>query len=609
MCGILGSINLSFQNDLLDLIARRGPDDWGIEKFATAGQHVILGHRRLSIVDLSPAGHQPMSTECGRYHIVFNGEIYNHSDIRDTLRQKSFRGHSDTETILYALAERGIEAVKQFNGIFAFAFLDTVRQQLFLVRDPFGVKPLYFFQQGSQLGFSSEMRPLLKMIRPNIEKDALATLLRLRYVPSPATLFREIKKVIPGHYLRIDLNRPEENRCESYAAPVPEECSLPFGEQLEQYQTHLAEALKRQMMADVEVGVLLSGGVDSALVAREAVRCAGHPVKAFTVGFTGKHREDEIQDAAETARLLGMQHFIARISDEDFFARIAESIAILEEPLATTSVIPMKTLAELASSEVKVVLTGQGADEPLGGYARYQGELLYEKLPSWFAAGAGRLLGNCRFRNAQLQRALKSIVIREDIPRFISESEVFSPDEISKLTGIREHVAEEVYRQRYADLQLSIKKRPVERMMALDARMNLADDLLLYTDKITMHYSLECRVPLLDLPLVRFIESLPGSSRLCWRKGKRIHKCFAEQVLPPEIVHRPKKGFQSPTGEWFQKSELLQEILLDDNSAFSCYFDRDEVRRNILLHRKGFNRERQIFLLLAAKYWLDMFAG
>ncbi len=608
MCGILGSINLSFQNDLLDLIARRGPDDWGMHEFATAGQQVIFGHRRLSIVDLSPAGHQPISTECGRYHLVFNGEIYNHLDIRNMLRRKSFRGHSDTETILYALAERGIEAVKQFNGIFAFAFLDTVKQQLFLARDPFGVKPLYFFQQGSQLGFSSEMRPLLKMIRPNIEKEALATLLRLRYVPSPGTLFREIRKVIPGHYLCIDLNRPEENKCVCYAAPVPEECSLPFDEQVEQYQTHLAEAVKRQMMADVEVGVLLSGGLDSALVAREAVRCAGHPVKAFTVGFTGKHREDEIQDAAETARLFGMQHYVVRISDKDFFARIAESIAILEEPLATTSVIPMKTLAELASSEVKVVLTGQGADEPLGGYARYQGELLYEKLPFWFAVGAGRLLGNCRFRNSQLQRALKSVAIREDIRRFISESEVFSPDEISRLTGISEHVAEEVYRQRYADLQLSKKKRPVERMMALDARMNLADDLLLYTDKITMHYSLECRVPLLDLPLVRYIESLPGSSRLCWRKGKRIHKCFAEQVLPPEIVHRPKKGFQSPTGEWFQKSKLLQEILLDDNSAFSRYFDIEEVKKNILLHRKGFNRERQIFLLLTTKYWLDQFA-
>ena len=146
-------------------------------------------------------------------------------------------------------------------------------------------------------------------------------------------------------------------------------------------------------------------------------------------------------------------------------------------------------------------------------------------------------------------------------------------------------------------------------MMALDARMNLADDLLLYTDKITMHYSLECRVPLLDLPLVRYIESLPGSSRLCWKKGKRIHKCFAEQVLPPEIVHRPKKGFQSPTGEWFQKSKLLQEILLDDNSVFSRYFDIEEVKKNILLHKKGFNRERQIFLLLATKYWLDTFAG
>lgn len=608
MCGILGCINHDFTTDTLNLLKSRGPDDWGIEKFSIAGQQITFGHRRLSIVDLSPAGHQPISTECGRYHLIFNGEIYNHLEIRNTLRQKTFRGHSDTETILYALAEQGIEAVKKFNGIFAFAFLDTVKQQLFLARDPFGVKPLYFFQQGMQLGFSSEMRPLLKMIQPNIEREALATLLRLRYVPSPDTLFKEIKKVIPGHYLCIDLNRPEENKCVYYAAPVPQECSLSFDEQLDQYQIHLVEAVKRQMMADVEVGVLLSGGVDSALVAREAVQCAGQPVKAFTVGFTGKHMEDEIQDAAETARLLGMQHYVARISDQDFFAKIAESVAILEEPLATTSVIPMKTLAELASSEVKVVLTGQGADEPLGGYARYQGELLYEKLPSWLATGAGLVLGNCQFHNSQLQRALKSVAIREDIRRFISESEVFSPDEISQLTGIREHSAEEIYRQRYTDLQLSKKKRAVERMMALDARMNLADDLLLYTDKITMHYSLECRVPLLDLPLVRYIESLPGSSRLCWKKGKRIHKCFAEKVLPSEIVHRPKKGFQSPTGEWFQKSSLLQEILLDDNSAFSRYFDLKEVKKNILLHQKGFNRERQIFLLLATKYWLEQFA-
>ena len=608
MCGILGSIDLPFSTSALDLIQHRGPDDWGIQETDVMSRHVILGHRRLSIVDLSPAGHQPMTTKCGRYQIVFNGEIYNHLEIRSTLRQKNFLGHSDTETILYALAERGIDAVREMNGIFGFAFLDTVKGKLYLARDPFGVKPVYYCHNGSHFAFCSEMRPLLAMVHPTVDPDALSTLLRLRYVPSPYTLFREIKKIVPGCYLEIDLQNPAEIRQTFLAEPLPSQTDLTFEEQLEKYQYYLEQAVKRQMMADVEVGILLSGGVDSALVARQAAQYSDIPLKAFTVGFTGQHQEDEIAEAAETAKLFGMKHYTARISDEDFFSQIDECISILEEPLATTSVIPMKALAKLASSEVKVVLTGQGADEPLGGYGRYQGEILHEKLPAFLRVAASGLLGKKHFRNAQLERCLKSIAIRDDIQRFIAESEVFTPMEISQLTGNAEHLSTECYQAFYQALELKNKKRSCERMMALDARMDLADDLLLYTDKITMHYSLECRVPLLDLDLVRYIESLPGSSRVQWKKGKLIHKKFAEKVLPHSIVYRPKKGFLSPTGEWFKKSDMLREILLDRTSVFARYFDQASVEDVIQRHKTGFNQERQIFLLLAVKYFLDRFA-
>lgn len=607
MCGILGSVNIDFSAETLDLIKQRGPDDWGIEKFSLCDSRITLGHRRLSIVDLSPTGHQPMATDCGRYHIIFNGEIYNHQDIRSSLNHKRFRGHSDTETILYALAENGISAVNDFNGIFGFALLDTVLNKLYIARDPFGVKPVYYFHDHGKLMFCSEIKPLLKFHQAKLNMDSLGTLLKLRYVPSPFTLFEGICKISPGHYLEYDIERGIiENH--SYIKQLPRcRTNISHAKCLQQYGECFDRAIERQLMSDVDIGILLSGGVDSALVAQRASAISGKKLSAFTVGFSGKNEEDEISDAAQTAKLLNMDHHVVRISDQDFFNQIEQIIQIVEEPLATTSVLPMMALSGLAASEVKVVLTGQGADEPLGGYGRYQSELLQSQW--WFKAGSPvlQLLSLLPIKNQTIRRGLNSMLIKDDISRFLKTYEVFSDNQISSMIGCNSQTPELAIKYIFDLLGCGNVPNTVAQMMAIDARMNLADDLLLYTDKITMHHSLECRVPLLDHQLITFIESLPVHERLRFRAGKLIHKKFAENVLPKEIIYRKKKGFMSPTKKWFRKTSLLREILFSDDSVFSEIFNKREIDDILIAHKNGINCERHIFLLLAIKFWMKAF--
>ena len=606
MCGILGTVNIPIDDSILNLMEHRGPDDSDLETFFSHGCQVALGHRRLAIVDLSPAGHQPMTTEDGRYSIVFNGEIYNHDDIRSRLRQKKFRGHSDTETILYALAEQGIDAVKAFNGIFGFCFFDHESGKLYLARDPFGVKPVYYFFNEKTLCFASEIRPINALVNDRVSAVHLATLLRLRYLPSPATIYGNIKKVRPGHVIEINLNCKRITYRElPYSAPCPEQKNINYSDALDKYNDYFNAAIKRQMMADVEIGVMLSGGVDSAFVAARAQAFAEKPLKAFTVGFAEQALEDEINDAAETAALLGMEHHIVRISDEDFFSTLEHCARIVEEPVATTSLIPMYFLSKLAASHVKVVLTGQGADEPLAGYRRYQSELLSPYMPKIAAQIADRCFRFIRIKNQALLRGALSLSESDDITRFLLAYEVFSVPEIKQLVGIEETGSVKACRYMYDLLQCEKKAKPAQRMMMLDARMNLPDDLLLYTDKITMWHSLECRVPILDLDLIHFVESLPVKYKAKLLKSKIIHKKCAKCSLPSRIIYRKKKAFQSPTKKWFANYEMLRERLLDSRSKFSTFFDLNGIESVINEHKKGYNKERHIFLLLAIKAILD----
>ena len=607
MCGILGTINKTFNQDTLNLIGHRGPDASGIEQFNFENNKIILAQTRLAIVDLSDAGAQPMISACGNYAITFNGEIYNHLDLRKKLQEINFKGHSDTETILYYLIKFGIEGVKDFNGIFAFSFLDIKNKKQYIVRDHFGVKPVYYYFNDNELIFASEIRPIKQLIDTELNKDNLSTLLRLRYIPSPNTLYNNIKKIKPGHFLEINLSEKEIIVTEkSFVQKLPKTISLSTHETLTQYGTYLEQAVKRQLMSDVEVGILLSGGIDSAVVAAIAQKHSSKPLKAFTIGFEGLYNEDEIAEAKETADLLGLEHFTKKISFKNFLDIFKETTRIIEEPLATTSVIPMYYLAQLASEQVKVVLTGQGADEPLGGYQRYQGEIISEKIPRSLIKTGGKIINKFGVKSEKFIRAANSLGEKDDVKRFLNVYSVFTQPEIQTLLNIKETQAENQIAYFYNLLNCRSKKHSVERMMAIDTRMNLADDLLLYTDKITMNFALECRVPMLDTELVKYIESLPYSERVLRGKTKIIHKEYAKKILPEQIINRPKKGFQSPTQTWFrQYNSEIKELLLS-SELFAEVFNKKAVNEILNQHLQGYNREKQIFLLLSIYYWLSL---
>ena len=606
MCGILGTINKKFNQDTLNLISHRGPDSSGIESFDIDNHKILFAQTRLAIVDLSEAGHQPMISSCGNYAITFNGEIYNHLDFKKKLPEINFKGHSDTETILYYLIKYGIESVKDFNGIFGFSFLDIKNKKQYIVRDHFGVKPVYYFHSGNQLIFSSEIRPIKALTKQELNKQNLATLLRLRYLPSPNTLFSGIKKIKPAHYLEIDLSNEEIKPIEkSFVQPLPETINIDKSNAIKKYGEVIEQSIKRQLMSDVEVGILLSGGIDSAVVAAIAQKYSDKPLKAFTIGFEGLYKEDEINDAKETADILGLEHIQTKINFHNFLDIFKETTRIVEEPLATTSAIPMYYLAQLASKHVKVVLTGQGADEPLGGYRRYQGEIISEKIPRTLINFGGKLVNSIGVKSEKIIRAANALGEKNDVKRFLNVYTIFTQPEIKSLLNIQENQAEEQIAYFYNQLNCKTKKHSVERMMAIDTRMNLSDDLLLYTDKITMNFALECRVPMLDTELVNYIESLPYTIRVLRGQTKIIHKEFAKQILPSEIINRPKKGFQSPTQVWFkQYNNEIKELLLNSKS-FTEIFNQKEVIKILEQHLQGYNREKQIFLLLSIYYWLE----
>ena len=609
MCGILGSINRYFDETTLNLIKHRGPDDFGIDTFEVNGHKLQFGHRRLSIIDLSPAGHQPMISSCQNYALIFNGEIYNHSELRERLPKSiAFKGHSDTETILQYLIQFGTEKIVDFNGIFALAFLDVKKNELTLARDPFGVKPLYYYQHDTELIFASEIRPIKSMLKSTeLNEDALASLLRLRYNASPNTLHNNINKVPPGHMLKVSLDSPSlEFTTKHFASQLPKVIRDTKETLIEAYGVALEKAVKRQLLADVEVGILLSGGIDSAIIAALAKKHYKGKLKAFTIGFEGDFEEDEIADAKETAEILGLEHYIKKISFTDFLGLIKECSRIVEEPLATTSMIPMYYLAQLASEKVKVVLTGQGADEPLGGYTRYKSEIIRKKIPAAFRKTVKPIAQLVGSKNEQLLRGANAIGIADEIERFLSVYEIFSEEEIKKLISVKDTISKQEVNNFHKLLDCDSRQHAAEKMMAIDTRMNLSDDLLNYTDKITMNFSLECRVPMLDVALVRFMEALPLELKLNSRQGKIIHKEYAKTLLPDKIIKRQKKGFQSPTNRWFREEmDSLKQILLVKGSEFAMVFNQNYISEILQQHSAGYNKEKQIFLLLSIYYWFE----
>jgi len=611
MCGIFGTVNtpLDAARCLLAL-QHRGPDSNGVQCLDVGGASVVLGHTRLAILDLSPAGHQPIASQDKRWCVSYNGEIYNHLELRKHL-DVSFRGHSDTETLVEYLAAYGIgPTVQAVNGMFAFAAVDQYERKLYLVRDPFGIKPVYYtLTEG--FAFASEIRALAvaASFRPAIDLDALQCYLTLRFVPSPRTLWHGIYRLPAGHVLSVDL-QTGQHALSRYVEPTTTRFTGDIQEAVETYHDLLSRAINRQLLSDVPVGVLLSGGVDSALIAALAKE-QGHALPCYTVGYHPNHPESEIPWAAETARVLGLPFIPVTITPEDIMASLDSVTMSLEEPIVSTGALAMWHLVQRARQDVTVALTGQGSDEPWGGYTRYQNEMLRRLIPIPVLLHALRPARRVWQRMPEfVDRALRSLPIRERLQRFEEAYALFTTSERQTLTGRSDDGQALQDIAYWADWNGGVVREPVEDMMRVDARTCLPDDWLLYGDKVSMAFSLETRVPILDVDVVCFIESLPRPYRVGLAKRKVVHKMMAKRLLPPAIVNRRKQGFPTPFVSWSRGplrkrvTELLLEELPRDGLV-----QRDAIER-LLRDHFHCSRDvgRQIYALFTLANWRRQFA-
>ena len=614
MCGIVGSIAKQIDPVQLATCAQslqhRGPNGHGEQVVKLSANQVWLAHTRLAILDLSTAGHQPMQSSSGRWWVSYNGEIYNHLTLRKSL-DTAFRGHSDTETLTELISKHGIHAVlPRLNGMFAFAALDKKDEKLYLARDSFGIKPLYYTGSKGKFSFASEIRALVdaRLIEPRPDAEGLQKFLSLRYVASPNTLWEGVKRIKPGHVLCLNLKTLHIN-ITHFIAPVNERFTGTMADASRQYEGLLKTAIGRQLRADVPMGLLLSGGIDSALIAAMA-KDMGKRLPCFTVGFGDAYAECEISDAEETANVLGLPIKSVRVTSTQLREALPKIIQSVEEPLGTDSIMPMWYLAQRAKQDVTVVLTGQGTDEPWGGYLRYQVEMVRRLMPfGSFWRGIkkiGHVLGGTYADF--IERGLRTLEQESLSKRTLEACTLFTAQDRLLLTGSSSDGGALETIQYWKSWLSSSHCEGAESMMRMDTRMNLADDLLLYGDKISMAHSLEARPPMLDIELVRFVESLPIEYRISLNNAKIVHKKMAEHYLPAAIVHRKKRGFKVPFGDWSRGPwrDYIEAQFFSQHSPLLDYLDKKQLNHFWTEHvSKQRDRSRQIFALLTLAIWMQ----
>lgn len=588
MCGVAGSLSreptaltghASFL--LTRALAHRGPDGEGFWRAGPDGSglchavdlerpsQLVLGHRRLSIVDIE-GGFQPMSNEDGSVWVSFNGEIYNHLDLRRVLEGRGhvFRTRADTEVLVHGWEEWGESLFGRLNGIFAFALADTRRGELVLVRDPLGVKSLYVGVHGAITWWASELAAARDagLVAETLSADALKLFLTFRFIPSPHAIFEHAWKLPPGHFVRLQPNdagdpprfRPYECRIRSSAEPRTR------SEWQEALVGTLDAAVERQLMSDVPVGTLLSGGVDSSLVSSMMALRLDEPPQAFAIGFASDGAASEVEAAARAANALGLPLTKTVVEDDDYIRAWPEALAWVGEPIANSGALLLSLLCAEVGRTHKVVLTGQGADEPLGGYPRHAIERLYtigRRAPR--LAG---LLAQSVFRSDSGQRLSRALSVQDRLDRFVRVFAVIPPEEVDALVHGASGSASELARaavERWA--APTVTGDSLNELLRIDARLSLADDLLVVADHFSMRASVELRVPFLDLELMELVERMPSIYKVS-RTGQRkwLYRRAAAQRLPSSLRrelcgtrarHGRKRGFSAPLERWFQSSD------------------------------------------------------
>jgi asparagine synthase (glutamine-hydrolysing) len=637
MCGICGiweysasggRIDLPLVERMRDEMHHRGPDDQGAAIFDDG--RLGLGFRRLSIIDLSPAGNQPMRGCAGRQvWIVFNGEIYNHAELRKDLEQRGhqYASRTDTETILHLYEERGLDFVNDIEGDFGIALWDAEREQLVLARDRVGVKPLYYYHQDGRFIFASEIKAILQhpAVTPDIDEESLYHYLTFLTTPAPRTLFRNIQKLPAGHTLVIKRDGAAELKQYWDALPNPAPAHRSPAEHQEEILRLLRDSIRKRMMSDVPFGVFLSGGVDSSANVALMSELMSQPVRTYTVGFDDSDELNELESAREVAKRFGTDHHEVIIGWQDMQKFLPDLVFHQDEPLADPVCVPLYYVSKLARETGTIVVqVGEGADEIFAGYDWFRkyvriNELFWqqaEKLPltlrGALAATAKPLMEASFNKRTAIELARRlgageplfwggAIVFDEDFKRRVLSSEVNTrAGNRSSYDAVGQHLEHIAEARPNSDF--------ATRMSYLELKLRLPELLLMRVDKMTMATSVEARVPFLDHHLVEYAMGLPTNLKIEGASGKHILKRALEKVLPADLLYRPKRGFGAPIREWFrgESGEMLGGLIMNSSIRGRELFDYAFIALLIEEHRSG-KRDWSFHLwaLLNVSLWYD----
>ncbi len=626
MCGINGiafssrskkQINEKILASMRDAIHHRGPDDEGL----FIDNNVGLGHRRLSIVDVAH-GHQPMFNADKSCVIVYNGEVYNHADYRAELEAKGceYQTHCDTETILHLYEEYGAGCVEKLRGMFAFAVWDKRKKELFIARDRLGVKPLYYVHdREGNLFFASEIKSLLEAgaVKAELNYKALPDQLANHGTSYDETLFKDVKRLLPGHFLIWHDGRVEITKFWDVSfEPKPEIVS--DREAVEEWRELFRKSVELRLMADVPLGMFLSGGIDSSAICAMMAGMVDEPIKTFSVGF--KEREaNEFEYARIVSKAFKTEHHEITITPDEFFNELPNLIYHEDEPLGFTASVPLYFVSKLAQQHVKVVLTGEGSDEILGGYGRYQKTLMllnygekYESFTPNFLREAVKS-GVATLPHSLNRKLNRTFLSREsDIENlYFDNFAIFNKAAQEKLltADAKARIAE---KNPYAHLQNWLAESDagnlLDKLLYADTKTYL-HELLMKQDQMSMAASIESRVPFLDHKLVEFTAKLPERMKIRGRKTKWILREAMRGILPAEILGRPKMGFPVPLGNWLRHEykSVVDEYVLSERAASRGIFNRGPVRELVAKHNAGEDHAARIFWLVNFEMWYRRF--
>jgi asparagine synthase (glutamine-hydrolysing) len=626
MCGICGKMNFDsggvpvdaeLIRRMLDSIRHRGPDDDGVYLSPQIG----LGHRRLSIIDLN-TGHQPLSNEDGSIWIVFNGEIYNYRELRAELlaRGHILKTQSDTEVIIHLYEEYGPACVEQLRGMFAFAIWKEKDRSLFLARDRVGIKPLYYSSTPQSIIFSSEIKAILQ--DPSIRREAapgmMDRFLTFYFLPGEETLFQGINKLAPGHWLLVKNGTVQIQQYWELDFTKPAKAPS-FDAAKDELSRLLAESVELHMIADVPVGILLSGGVDSTAMLSFAVERTGKTVNSYTVGFAQESIPDERPYARLAADTYGARHHEMTISAQDFVDFLPRYVWHMEDPVCEPPAVAMFYVSRLAAHDVKVLISGEGGDEAFGGYSNYRNILWLERFKS--------LLRPLNGSRGKIMGAASRLLHSDRLAKYVPLMDVSFPDYYySRSSGPGSYFnshAKNFYAGAYdRKMRMDHSLEPLrhclsqaqvfdslDRMLFVDTKTWLPDDLLLKADKMTMANSLELRVPFLDHKVLEFAAGLPSDWKVRWFTTKFIAKRALAGRVPQQIVDRRKAGFPVPYEHWIQTDlhPWFRDLLLDSRTVNRGYFQKAAVAGLLDANRQSGIYAKEIFSLATLELWHRVF--